>query len=73
MIKIVTHDLCLQTLQVRVFDLIQAMRIKDGNKVVIVSSNREVAQSSEEEMALLDHPCDCQAFQLNNSIGFLHR
>lgn len=73
MIRIVTHDPCLQTLQARVFDLIQAMRIKDGNKGVIVSSNREVAQSSEEEMALLDYPCDCQAFQLNNSIGFLHR
>ena len=35
----------------------------------MVSNNREVAQSSEEEMALLDRPCNCQAFQLNNSIS----
>ena len=67
--EIVTDDPHSQTLQPRVFDLVQAMRIKDGNKGVMVSNNREVAQSSEEEMALLDRPCNCQAFQLNNSIS----
>ena len=59
--EIVTHDPRSQTLQPRVFDLVQAMRIKDRNKEVMVSNNREVAQSSEEEMALLDRPCNCQA------------
>ena len=67
--EIVTHDPRSQTLQKKVFDLVQAMRIKDGNEGVMVSNNREVAQSSEEEMALLDRPCNCQAFQLNNSIS----
>ena len=57
--EIVTHGPHSQTLQARVFDLVQAMRIKDGNEGVMVSNNCEVAQSSEEEMALLDHPCNC--------------
>ena len=35
----------------------------------MVSDSREVAQSSEEEMALLDGPGKCQAFQLNDSVS----
>ena len=35
----------------------------------MVSDDCEVAQSSEEEMKLLDGPCNCQAFQLNDSIS----
>ena len=34
----------------------------------MVSDNREVAQSSEEEMTLLDGSDNCQAFQLNDSV-----
>ena len=67
--EIVTHDPRSQTLQARVFNLVQAMRVKDGNKGVMVRDDREMAQSSKEEMALLDGPCNCQAFQLNDSIS----
>ena len=35
----------------------------------MATDDHEVAQSSEEEMALLDGPGNCQAFQLNGSIS----
>ena len=45
------------------------MRIGDGNERVVVGDNREVAQSSEKEMALLHGPANCQAFQLDSSVS----
>ena len=71
--KIVMHDSPSQTLQGSAFNLVQAMRVKNGNKGVAISDNNEMAQFSKEEMVLLDGQGNCQAFQLNNSIiSFLH-
>ena len=39
---IVPHDSCLQTLQPWVFDLVQAMRVQDGNERVVVRHDFEM-------------------------------